>query len=148
MAGFIKRSVKGTGKTIGDWMDISVTAGVFLMVKDIFVTVFLPWKREKPGPAESFAEAAKRLKLTSEDIAKRQRMFMQQTIIYFILGLAIIGYGVMLAFDRAITGMLMAFLVSFVAFANAFRAHFWYFQTKQRKLGCTFQEWLNSSLKG
>lgn len=148
MAGFIKRSVTGTGKTLGDWMGLSVTAGVFLLMKDIFINIFMPWKKEPAGAPETFDEAMKRLKLSEEDIAQRQRMFITQTLIYFLLGLCIIFYGVMLAFEHAIIGMVMSFLVSFVAFANAFRAHFWYFQTKQRKLGCTLQEWLNSSLKG
>jgi intracellular multiplication protein IcmV len=44
--------------------------------------------------------------------------------------------------------MVMCLMVSLVAFANAFRAHFWYFQTKQRKLGCTIQEWLNAGVGG
>lgn len=148
MAGLIKRGVKGTGKTLADWMSLSITAGVFLLMKDIFLAVFMPWKREPAGPVESFEEAARRLNLSEEDIAGRRRMFLTQTVIYFALGVGIITYGVMLAFDHAITGLIMSLLVSLVAFANAFRAHFWYFQTKQRKLGCTLQEWLNSSLKG
>lgn len=148
MAGLIKRGVKGTGKTLADWMDLSVTAGVFMLMKDIFIMVFMPWKRGPAGQEESFEEATRRLRLSEEDIAQRQRMFLMQTMVYFALGVGIITYGVMLAFDHAITGLIMSILVSFVAFANAFRAHFWYFQTKHRKLGCTLHEWLNSSLKG
>jgi intracellular multiplication protein IcmV len=148
MAGIIKRTVKGTGKTLADWMDLSVTAGVFLLIKDIFITVFMPWKKGEPGAPETFQEAVKRLKLTEEDIVERQRNFVYQCLIYFGVGLGIIAYGIILAFEGSVMGVIMSILVSFVAFANAFRAHFWYFQTKHRKLGCTLQEWLNSSVKG
>lgn len=148
MAGFFSRRAKKTGKTLSDWMGLSVTAGVFLLMKDIFVSVFMPWKKEAPGPVESFEEAMARMKLSEADIAQRKKMFIQQTLVYFGLGLGVIIYGVILAFDHAITGMFMCFVVSFVAFANAFRAHFWYFQTKQRRLGCTLQEWLNAGLGG
>jgi intracellular multiplication protein IcmV len=148
MAGFFKRSAKKTGSKISDWMGLSITAGVFLFVKDIFVAVFMPWKREPAGPPETFEQAVARLDLSEADIQGRQKMFLQQTVLYFLLGIAVISYGVFLAFEHAITGMVMCLMVSLVAFANAFRAHFWYFQTKQRKLGCTIQEWLNAGVGG
>ena len=41
--------------------------------------------------------------------------------------------------------------VSFLLFAfliiSTLRSHFWIFQIKQRKLGCTIEEWLNASIK-
>lgn len=148
MAGLIKRSVNGTGKTVGSWMGIGATAGVAILMKDIFTAVFMPWRTDNQVEPETFEEAVTRLRLSEEDIAQRARLFLQQTLFYFAVGLGVIAYGVSLAFEHAIIGMLMSFLVSAMAFANAFRSHFWYFQTKQRKLGCTLQEWLNGSIKG
>jgi intracellular multiplication protein IcmV len=148
MAGFIKRTAKGTGKTLGDWMGLSVTVGVARMMGNIIVAVFMPWKAGPKGEPETFEQAIKRLRLSEEDIVARRRMFVQQAIFFTLVGFAIIAYGVSLAFSQAIVGMLMTFLVSLIAFVNAFRSHFWYFQMKQRKLGCTLQEWLNGSLEG
>jgi intracellular multiplication protein IcmV len=146
--GFFRNTAKKTGSKLGDWMGLSITAGVFGLLKDIAITVFMPWKRTAGGPPETFDEAITRMNLSEKDIAERQKMFLQQTILYFTLGIGVIIYGVMLAFDHAITAMIMCLVVSLVAFANAFRAHFWYFQTKQRRLGCTIQEWLNAGLGG
>lgn len=148
MAGFIRRRVTKTGKTVGDWMGMTVITGVFGIVKEIFIMVFMPWKRGPAGPAESFEDAAKRLNLTDAVIEQRKKSFFYQTLLYLGLGFTVIIYGVVLAFDQHVMGTVISFIVSCVAFANAFRAHFWYFQTKQRKLGCTFQEWLNGSLGG
>jgi intracellular multiplication protein IcmV len=148
MAGFMKRSAKGTGKALGDWMGLSVTVGVARMMRNIVVAIFMPWKAGPKGEPETFEHAIERLGLSEEDIVARRRMFVQQAIFYTLLGFAVIASGVSLAFQHAIIGMLMTFLVSLIAFVNAFRAHFWYFQMKQRKLGCTLQEWLNGSLEG
>ena len=35
-----------------------------------------------------------------------------------------------------------------IALVLAFRYHFWYFQMKQHKLGCTFNEWYRQGLLG
>jgi len=148
MAGFFRRTAAKTGKKMGDWMGLSVTLGVFTLVKNIFISVFMPWKMGPPGPAETFEQAVARMGLSETDIEARKTLFMRQTLLYFGLGLAVVGYGLMLAFDKSVIGMFMCFGVSLVAFANAFRAHFWFFQTKHRKLGCTFKEWLNGSLGG
>jgi intracellular multiplication protein IcmV len=148
MAGFIKRRVTKTGRTLGNWMGLGLSVAVFMFMKEIFVMVFMPWKVLPVGTPETFDEAIARLNLTEEDLTDRKTMFLKQTVLFFIAGLAVIAYGVSLAFDHAVTGMLMCFAVSCVAFANAFRMHFWYFQTKHRKLGCTVKEWLNSSLRG
>ncbi len=146
--GFITRRVKKTGHTLGDWLGLSLMVNLAILMKEIFVDVFFPWKREPAGPVESFEEAIARLKLTEEDIEQRKSMFLKQTFFFMLAGFAVIAYGITLAMEHAITGTLMCLLISTVAFSNAFRMHFWYFQTKHRKLGCTFQEWLNSSLKG
>lgn len=148
MAGLVKRGVKRTGKTLSDWLGMQLMVGLFVFVKDIFVAVFMPWKREATGRQETFEEAVQRLGLTEEDLEQRKRMFLQQTLLFFALGLAVVLYGVKMAFDHSLMTMIICFVVSLVAFANAFRSHFWFFQTKRRKLGCTLQEWLNAGLGG
>ncbi len=96
-------------------------------------------------PSETFDEAVARLRLTESDLVDRRKMFLIQTLLYLVSGVCVIIYAIWLAFHAYWTGMFVAFLVALMAFSYAFRSHFWLFQLKQRKLGCTFQEYLRSS---
>ncbi len=146
--GFLKRRFKKTKGNVTDAMELGIFMSVFGMVKDIFLTVFMPWKKGEPGETESYEEAIKRLNLTQEDLDDRKKMFTQQTILYMTAALLVLAYGVYLAFQQQIISMVVAFMVAGLALSYAFRSHFWLFQIKQKKLGCTFKEYLDSSLKG
>jgi intracellular multiplication protein IcmV len=43
-------------------------------------------------------------------------------------------------------GALLSLVVAFLALALAFRYHFWFFQIKQRRLGCSVSEWFNQTV--
>jgi len=90
---------------------------------------------------ESFAEAVERMDLTDDDLELRKISFLRQSVFFLIFGVFLI----LLAFYRLylaeIGSGILIFLLSFALLAYAFRAHFWYFQIKHRKLGCTMQEW-------
>lgn len=148
MAGFFRRRVNKAARTTSDWMELGITGSILGMMRDIIVKVFMPWKSKTPVQPETFEEAVARLGLHEQDLKQRESMFLKQAGIYLILGFFILLYGVYLAVQSSFNGLILCLVVSFVALANAFRAHFWYYQTKHRKLGCSFQEWLNSTLKG
>ena len=145
MAGFIKNRVIKTKNTISDWMGINILVDMFGMMKKIFIAVFMPGKGET-AIKETYEEAIVRLKLTDADIAERKKMFMAQVIMYMAAGFAVLGYAVWLAFQGYFTGMGIAFLVAVLSMAYAFRSHFWLFQMRQKRLGCTFKEYLDSTL--
>jgi intracellular multiplication protein IcmV len=41
---------------------------------------------------------------------------------------------------------IVSFIILWIALVLAFRYHFWYFQIKNRKLGCTVYEWYRGLL--
>lgn len=145
MAGFFKRQAIKTKNTLSDWMGVGILVGVFKMAQDIFIAVFMPGRGEQPIK-ETYEEAIVRLKLTEADIEERKKMFLTQVVLYLSAGFAVLGYAVWLAFQGHLTAMAIAFLVAVLSLAYAFRSHFWLFQMKQKKLGCTFKEYLDSSL--
>ena len=111
---------------------------ILQMAKDVFV----------PGKAtrqETFEEAMNRLNLTEEDIKKRTIEFNRLIAIMLTLFFLIISYGIYLAWQGSWSGFLPCISMSLFVLGLAFRYHFWLFQIKQRKLGCTFREWLDSS---
>jgi len=146
--GFFSKRIKKTKNNVVDAMELGIFSSVFVMAKDIFITLFMPWKKGESGVKETYEEAIKRLNLNEDDIQDRKKMFTQQAIMYLVASLAVMAYGVYLAFQQFVGGLVLAFMVAALCLSYAFRSHFWLFQLKQKKLGCTFKEYWDSSLKG
>ncbi len=123
------------------WDYLNETAERF---KYLLVDIVVP---KKAKTSETFEEALDRLELTETDLENRKVEFTR--LLYFFIGLAvsIILYGLFVAFRGSLTAALIAFCLSIYCLTQAFRFHFWLFQLKHRKLGCTFKEWLNSSIE-
>lgn len=145
MAGFFRNRLTKTKNTLSDWLGIGMLTGMFSFCRDIFMMVFMPNKLAKPVQ-ETYEEAVARMKLTDADLENRKKMFMTQMILYLSAGIAVLAYAVWLAFSGFITATFIAILVSILSMAYAFRSHFWLFQMKQKRLGCTFKEYLDSNL--
>lgn len=98
----------------------------------------------KPERSESFEEAMKRFKLSETDIKEQKTTYFMYAFCFALAGLVIVGASFYyLIHYHSLAGFLVGLVVSTFAFAQAFRFHFWYFQLKFRKLGCTVKEWLN-----
>lgn len=96
----------------------------------------------------SFAAAAKELSLSEAALRKKERALLMWSRLMCVVALGILIW----AFYHGISGHYRASLISLivmcVALGLAFRYHFWYFQIKSRKLGCTFNEWVKYGLIG
>lgn len=150
--GFIKGSIRGTGKVLGrifdyrvdKWIGFDYLKGTFQKTYTIGKEVFTP---EQAARQETFTEAVQRLQLSDKDIKKRSREFTGLMVFYLVLTFAILGYALHMAFQGAVLATLMSFSLSLYAASQCFRYHFWLFQIKHRKLGCSIQEWFNSSIE-
>lgn len=95
-----------------------------------------------PDREESFEQAKKRLKLSEADLEDTKRNYLLFALIFAALGLIVFVFSFyLLFFHRTFHAWLIGIPASGLFFAQAFRFHFWYFQIKHRKLGCTFEEW-------
>lgn len=146
--GIIKRAGTRIGTAVSHGLALDVFTSMLYFMRDIFYNVFMPWKLGAPGTPETFEQAIKRLGITEQGIEERKKMYAIQVLIYLLTGIAAFIYAVFLVRAGEFMGMLMAFLAGGLGFAYAFRSHFWLFQLKQRRLGCTFKEWLSSSIQG
>lgn len=109
-------------------------------IKSSAAAVFVP---QKPSTdKETFEQAMIRLNLSEQDIQQKQKDFLRLAIIFASIGVVILCYALYIAWFGAFGSFLLAFVVSLIALAMAFRHHFWWFQVKKRKLGCTIKEWL------
>lgn len=125
-----------------DWDRIKDFALYFISsVKKMFV----PQPKEAN---ETFKAAQKRLKISNEDLLKEQKGLFRLSLIMLNFSVIIFCY----AFYQVIYGSFLAFIVSLVVVAIgltlAFRYHFWYYQIKNKKLGCSVHEWFKKGLMG
>lgn len=126
------------------WMGWDIIKTSSRYVYDLGKGLFVPKKAEGE---ESFQEALARLNLTEADLEQRQKEFMHLFLVYGAIGLAIVVYSVYLFYSLNFMGGLLAIVVAGLAFAMAFRFHFWVFQIKHKKLGCSIHEWWHSQIE-
>lgn len=99
-------------------------------------------------PVESFAEAQRRLKLTDDNVAIRGRALLRTSLIMLCLAILLFCYTIYHFIWGSIHSGILSFSLFLLSMGFAFRYHFWYFQITQRKLGCTFNDWVRQGLMG
>jgi intracellular multiplication protein IcmV len=119
---------------------IRSTNSIVAITSDLFT---LP----EAGKKESFAQAAKRLKLGNRDITKTARFYLISSYVFFFPGVFAFIYGFYITFKyKVFAAVFLGLATSALFMAYAFRYNFCYFQIKHRKLGCTFKEWLSGKV--
>ena len=104
--------------------------------------------KRKPVQAETFDAAKVRLQLTDADLQERMKMLRMHIAIFSFSAMVALGYAIYLGITgEQYISVFITMLVSIILICYAFKSHFWLFQIKHKKLGCTIEEWLNSSIK-
>lgn len=125
-----------------DWDRLKILSlALFAGIKKMFVP-------DKATEVESFDSAVKRLDITDADLEKKQTALFRLSMLMVVVGLLIGGYSIYHLFYGTFRATIVSLVVMMIAFVLAFRYHFWYFQIKQRKLGCTLQDWYRQGLWG
>jgi intracellular multiplication protein IcmV len=100
----------------------------------------------KAEKEESFEHAKKRMKLSEEDLAKRRKNFLRQFFLFLTGALLVLIYSIYSFAQGSLGAGIVAFLMTGLLLVHGLRAHFWAFQIKHRKLGCTINEWWNNKI--
>lgn len=130
-----------------DWSDFNRTASSSKYLYKIIRTIFrfTPPDGER---AEAFTTAVERLGLEEKALKEKQSTLLRLSIVMLCTAVGLFGYCVY----QIIIGHALSFMVSLsltgVALCLWFRYHFWYFQIKERKLGCTIKEWFTKGIMG
>lgn len=130
---------------VDKWMSLSSIKDSFDKTSSILSGLVIP---ENAKRKETFQESLVRLGISEADLEQRKKEFFRLVVIYTLIGLSIIFYGIYMAIKQHFAAGLISICLSLFAFGQAFRFHFWLFQIQHRKLGCTLKEWLNSSVSG
>lgn len=144
----IKKVFGGIGRTLKPLVNVPAWMGLKYLKEDnerlkrLAKSVLLPQAPE--FQPETFEEAIARLGMQEADIQARMLSFKRLALIYCVVALCILGYGIylLMMFDT-IVGLVTTLVCVWIALALAFKQHFWYTQMKERRLGLTFREWIH-----
>lgn len=143
--------VRGFGKMVKpfvnfpQWMGLGQITTVGKDIKDTTVSLL---KQPKAVRQETFEQAIARLRLSEKDLQQRMQYFLRMTMFYCGVAVLLFIYAIYLMFTGELAAFFLSFVLTLMALSFAFRQHFWYFQLKHRKLGCTVKDWLNGAFGG
>lgn len=96
----------------------------------------------------SFEQCKAHFNLTDADIEIKMKNMLQILWFCLILAALCLAYSIYLFIAAKVLAGFVTLILMGVMLSYAFREHFNYFQMKQRRLGCTFKQWLNFVLEG
>jgi len=127
------------------WSDSERVKGFFQYILELFQHLFVI----QPKPAkESFEAVQERLKLTDEALLIKQQSLFRLSILMCVFACSMFWYAIYQYFYGSFFAIVLSCVVSWLALAFAFRYHFWYFQIRQKKLGCSLRVWFREGLLG
>lgn len=130
---------------VRSWIDLDRIRAGQRYIATVCGTYLIPNKIRK---TESFKAAQTRLKLTDEALLTRQKGLFRLSLIMLGMAILIFAYTLYNLFYGYYLAVLVSTVVMFLALVLAFRYHFWYFQIKHHKLGCSIYEWFSQGLMG
>lgn len=128
---------------VDQWMSWDYLSDTTSRIKGSVLDLATP---QKAKFSETFEEAMIRLELTEKDLASRKKEFTRLFYLFMVIGLFIIGYAVYMAYLGHFGACLISFCLAGFSFTQAFKWHFWLFQLRNRKLGCSVKEWLDGKV--
>ncbi len=142
----IKKISVGTVKTVANvpgWFSYRYmrwnTKGMVNYVRPFYTRPSLEGKRRS-----TFEEVVNQYQLTDEDLATRLMSLKWQTLLFASLMILSIIYTLYLFSGVHILAGIISLTITGLLFIKVCTCRFWMFQIRQRKLGCSIQEWLKS----
>jgi intracellular multiplication protein IcmV len=95
---------------------------------------------------ELFEDALVRLNLTEADVENLKSGYFRNFLVFLTVGLILAIYSIYRFYMGQWLSGWISMLLMTVIFLFSLSSHFWYFQIKHRKLGCTLTEWYQSKI--
>ena len=127
------------------WFDWDRVKSFTLFLMDGLKRLFIVQEHVQ---SDSFNEVQKQFKLTDADLLLKQKALWRLSMIMLTVAFLIFSYAMYHFMFGALRAGMVSLVVMMIALVLAFRYHFWYFQIKKQKLGCTFKEWYRQGFLG
>lgn len=128
---------------IPQWSDWGRLKSGYESIRALLLSFF---KYEPKPQKNNFSTVSKKLNLSEADLEKRGRALYRMSILMLIIAILIFCYFIYHLIWGTYAGAILTVGVYSIALGLAFRYNFWYFQIKSRKLGCTWNEWLQEGI--
>ena len=145
----------GIGRIIGSGFQVKRWFGYEHIKRDgsavkniIKDTISLGKVGKKTKVTEDFAACMVRYNMTEADLKRRMGVSLRLAGLFALFGTGLFIYMIYLLFIGHILATLICLSLTMFVLARAYREHFNYFQMRQRRLGCTFKEWINFTFGG
>lgn len=128
-----------------EWLDVDRNMDSGVYVADTAKKVF---SVQQPGEEETFEEAMKRNNIDEKELLRRKKMFFRLACLMLLASFAFGMYSLYHILNGSLFALLISNVLAAVSAALAFRYHYWYYQLKAKKLGCSLKEWYTKGLLG
>ena len=137
---------------IRSWFDWERMKSFSLFVSHVFTRVFsIDQEKEAANKAKataSFKMAQKQQNLSDKQLLVQQKALFRLSMLMVLIAVGILTYSIYHFFYGFWKAGAVSLIITMLSLTLAFRYHFWYFQIKNKKLGCTPQEWFRKGLLG
>ncbi|KTD64387.1 type IVB secretion system protein IcmV [Legionella spiritensis] len=127
------------------WADYDRMKSFTTYLGEGFKKLFVP---QKKVATKSFDNAMSEFHVTEKDLATQKKALFRLSILMCIAATLLFSWGIYHVVNGSLKAAGLSMIVMLIALALAFRYHFWYYQIKERKLGCTLKEWFREGLMG
>lgn len=139
------RSTFRSAVDVPQWMGYDWLIYPFASIANQAKRFFIP---QTGSREESFEEAIARFGLTETDLFLKQRSCMVLAITFLCMAIVTLFNALYLFWRTAFFGGGFSVVLALCCLCLAFRYHFWVFQIRNRKLGCSVEDWWFSHSKG
>lgn len=130
---------------VRSWIDWERVKGFTFYLGHGIKQLFVVQEMDNERP---FDDVKTQFNLTEAQLLSKQKALFRLCLLMLLIGLLILTYTLYLLFSGHLAAFFLGLVVSLLAFVLAFRYHYWYFQIKIRKLGCSVSQWFRQGILG
>lgn len=138
--GFFKRTYNFRA-----WIDVDRNSQAVGGIKELLKKLFIPRSSQVN---ESIDNAMARFGLSEEELNLKKRSLLRLAWLALIAAILIGVYAVYHLIHAQYLAFIESSVLMLVSLGFAFKYHFWFFQIKRHKLGCSVKEWFKYGLLG
>ncbi len=139
------KKILTTAFNVRKWSDFDRMKEFTLYLENGVRNLFIP---RRQTAEQTFEEALRQYHVDDESLLRKRNGLYRLSVLMCLFSLGFLVYSIYLAVYGSWHATLLSVVVMLLALVLAFRYHFWFFQIKKRKLGCTFQEWFKQGFLG
>ena len=121
------------------WMDYDQVRDSTKYLKDGIENIYT--LKEKVRGDQSFEEAIREQGIDPDHIELQKKSLLRISLFMVVISIGVFIYAALHLVNKNFHASAASFVIFLVVLSMAFRYHFWYYQLKAKRLGCTVREW-------